>query len=127
MTTGRTPALGGDPSPLMTPPSVDSRAFRQALSQLAAGVSVVTASDRTGAIYGLTATAVTSLSLAPPLALICVSNRSSMAAVLQAGSTFIVHVLSAEQEWIARQFARPGREKFTGIAYDLSAHACPRI
>jgi flavin reductase (DIM6/NTAB) family NADH-FMN oxidoreductase RutF len=107
--------------------SIDGTTFRQALSKLAAGVSVITTSDAQGAVYGLTATAVTSLSLDPPLVLACINRRSRMAAVLEAGVPFSVNFLSADQEQIARQFARPGPEKFAGVAYHLSAHGSPQI
>jgi 3-hydroxy-9,10-secoandrosta-1,3,5(10)-triene-9,17-dione monooxygenase reductase component len=112
---------------LAAPSSIDGTTFRQVLSQLAAGVSVVTASDAHGAVYGLTATAVTSLSLDPPLVLVCISHRSRLAAVLEAGTPFIVHFLSADQEQIARQFARPGPAKFAGVAYRLSVRGSPQL
>jgi flavin reductase (DIM6/NTAB) family NADH-FMN oxidoreductase RutF len=96
MTTAWTSAPRVGPSSLTASPSIDGATFRQALSQLAAGVSVVTASDAQGAVYGLTATAVTSLSLDPPLVLVCISRWSRLVAVLEAGAPFSVHFLSAD-------------------------------
>jgi flavin reductase ActVB len=127
MTTAWTSASSVAPSSLTAPRSIDSTTFRQALSQLAAGVSVVTAGDAHGAVYGLTATAVTSLSLDPPLMLVCISRRSRMTAVLEAGASFMIHFLSADQEQIARQFAQPGPEKFTRVTYCLSVRGSPEI
>jgi flavin reductase (DIM6/NTAB) family NADH-FMN oxidoreductase RutF len=108
-------------------PSVTAAEFRQAFSQLAAGVCIITTTDSMGQPRGLTATAVTSLSLDPPLAIVCIDNRASTAAALQAGSGFIVHVLSADQEGLARQFARSGPDKFSGVAYQITATGYPRL
>ena len=127
MTTASRSATWAGRRSLAPSSSIDGTTFRQALSKLAAGVTVITASDAHGAVYGLTATAVTSVSLDPPLLLVCINRRSRMAAVLEAGAPFIVHFLSADQEEIARQFARPGTEKFAGVAYRWSAHGSPQI
>ena len=127
MTTAWTSVASVAPPSLTAPRSIDGTTFRQAFSKLAAGVSVITASDAHGAVYGLTATAVTSVSLDPPLLLVCINRQSRMAAVLQAGALFIVHFLSADQEQLARQFARPGPEKFAGVVYGLSAHGSPQL
>src|SRR5262245_35142769 len=127
MTTASRPLTWDGRRSLAASPSIDGTTFRQALSRLAAGVSVITASDAHGTVYGLTATAVTSVSLDPPLLLVCINRRSRLAAVLEAGVPFIVHFLSADQEEIARQFAWSGPEKFAGVVYRLSAHGSPQI
>ena len=58
----------------MTDVTTDS--FRKACGYWASGVSIVTTVDTDGKLYGLTMNAVTSLSLTPPLFLICVDNKS---------------------------------------------------
>ena len=106
--------------------SVSSAAFRQALSQLAAGTSIVTTRDEDGRLFGMTATAVTSVSLDPPLVLVCVDNRVRTAAVLQAQAPFVVQFLAANQEALARRFASPiaDRTESTGLRGELWPEPC---
>lgn len=108
-------------------PSVSAAAFRQAFGQLAAGVSIVTTQDRDGQLLGMTATSVTSLSLDPPLLLVCVDNRTRTAAALTAAAPFVVQFLSQEQEALARQFAGSAADKFAGVAYHLTESGAPAI
>jgi flavin reductase (DIM6/NTAB) family NADH-FMN oxidoreductase RutF len=108
-------------------PSVSDIAFRRALSQLAAGTSVVTTCGQDGYKLGLTATAVTSVSLDPPLVLVCVDNRRRTTAALKAHAPFVVHFLSASQESLARHFACRIPDKFAGVAHHMTASGCPLL
>jgi len=107
--------------------SVNDTAFRHALSQLAAGTSVVTTCGQEGDKLGLTATTVTSVSLDPPLVLVCVDNRTRTAAALQAQAPFLVHVLAASQSSLARHFASRIPDKFAGVAHQMTASGCPLL
>ena len=123
-------ALEGAPRPphrRADQPSVPPAAFRQALSRLAAGTSILTTRDRDGHLLGLTATAVTAVSLEPPLVLVCVDNLARTATALQAHAPFVVHFLAAEQEAIARHFASHVTDKFAEVTYRLTANGCPRL
>jgi flavin reductase (DIM6/NTAB) family NADH-FMN oxidoreductase RutF len=107
----------------MSPPpplAVDTLAFRQALSQLASGVTVVTTRTPDGTARGLTVTAFCSVSLDPPLVLISIDNRSEAHEGFAAGA-FAVSLLSEEQEDVSRRFAVPGPLKFTDHEYEASA------
>ena len=115
------------PAPILDMPSVSDTAFRRALSQLAAGTSIVTTRGQDGYKLGLTATAVTSVSLDPPLALVCVDNRTRTAAALKAHAPFVIHVLAASQESLARHFASRVPDKFAGVAHSLTASGCPLL
>jgi flavin reductase (DIM6/NTAB) family NADH-FMN oxidoreductase RutF len=84
---------------------------------LAAGVTVVTSRDRHGPV-GLTATAVTSLSLRPPLLLACIAVGSRTLAAIQSHRTFAVHILREGQHDQSFGFARqvqPPEDKFDGV------------
>ena len=107
--------------------SVNSTMFRAALGHLAAGTSIVTMCDQDGYKLGLTATAVTSVSLDPPLVLVCVDNRTRTAAALKTYAPFVVHFLAASQEALARHFASPISDKFAGIAHRMTASGCPQL
>ena len=129
LTTLRLPSDASSDYCLSTPdcPSVSLSAFRLALSQLAAGTSIVTTRALDGFKLGLTATAVTSVSLEPPLVLVCVDNRSRTADALKAFAPFIVHVLAANQEPLARHFASRIPDKFAGVAHSISASGSPLL
>jgi flavin reductase ActVB len=93
------------------PLAADPLAFRQALSQFAAGVTVVTTRCSDGTPRGLTVTAFCSVSLDPPLVLVSIDNRSEAHDGFAAGA-FAVSVLAEGQEEVSRRFAVSGANKF---------------
>lgn len=92
--------------------SVDPQEFRNALALWASGVTVVTAASP-GGPQGMTAASFSSLSLDPPLVLVCIDHRAYSHDPLVAAPGFAVHVLGREQEELSNRFARAGDEKFT--------------
>jgi flavin reductase (DIM6/NTAB) family NADH-FMN oxidoreductase RutF len=95
---------------MIPPPSVDAPAFRQALAQFASGVTVVTTEGPEGPL-GLTVTAFSSVSLDPPLVLVCIDRRSEAHAGFERG-TFAVSLLAEGQEAVSQRFACGGPAKF---------------
>lgn len=90
--------------------------FRSLMGRQAISVAIITSRLKSEPV-GMTATSVLSVSLAPPLLLISVTRDSRTAqGVLQSGR-FAVHLLSAEQEELANQFATPGRDHFAHISW----------
>jgi flavin reductase (DIM6/NTAB) family NADH-FMN oxidoreductase RutF len=90
--------------------------LRTALGHFATGVTVVTAPDGDD-WRGSTANAVSSVSLDPPLLLVCLRDESlTLAALLESGR-FVVNVLHAGQRALAQRFARRGAT-FAGVAHD---------
>jgi 3-hydroxy-9,10-secoandrosta-1,3,5(10)-triene-9,17-dione monooxygenase reductase component len=85
--------------------ALDGRDLRQAMGHFATGVTVVTASDRDGTARGATVNAVTSVSLEPPLVLVCLRATSRTLAALVATQRFRINVLRHDQERLARRFA----------------------
>jgi flavin reductase (DIM6/NTAB) family NADH-FMN oxidoreductase RutF len=108
-------------------PPVAAEALREAFRRHPEGVTIVTTMDEYGNQMGITATAVASVSLDPPLVLLCVSNRSWMVGPLAAGFTFIVHFLAAHQADLARHFAVPSADKFEGLRYRFSRAGCAQL
>jgi flavin reductase (DIM6/NTAB) family NADH-FMN oxidoreductase RutF len=82
--------------------------FKQVLSQWASGVCVVTTNDD-GMLYGLTVSSFSSLSLDPPLVLVCLANSNRILAMIEAANGFAVSILASEQQQASQYFARPGR------------------
>ena len=95
----------------------DSLELRRLMGQWATGVSVVTSLGP----RGCTANAITSLSLDPPLVLVCLERSSNTLEAIRATGRFCINVLAADQEELARSFARKcaEEEKFGGIGHTL--------
>jgi flavin reductase (DIM6/NTAB) family NADH-FMN oxidoreductase RutF len=89
--------------------SPDNRMLRSVLSRFATGVTVVTVADDIP--RGMTANAFASVSLDPPLVLVCVNRNASIHHAVMGCGSFAVSVLSARQEHIARYFADPSRPR----------------
>jgi flavin reductase (DIM6/NTAB) family NADH-FMN oxidoreductase RutF len=83
---------------------VDPRVFRQVVGHFAAGVTVVAATAE-GEIHGMTANAFTSVSLDPPLVLVCVAKKARMAEFVRQAGGFSVNILREEQEALSTYFA----------------------
>jgi flavin reductase (DIM6/NTAB) family NADH-FMN oxidoreductase RutF len=90
--------------------AVDSDLFRALLRRHAAAVVVITAPGRPP--VGFTATSFTSVSLDPPLVSFCLAHTASAWPAVHAAGTIAVHVLSQEQEPVARTFATSGIDRF---------------
>jgi flavin reductase (DIM6/NTAB) family NADH-FMN oxidoreductase RutF len=92
--------------------TVDARSFRHALGQFASGITVVTTRDAQARPLGLTVSAFCSVSLHPPLVLVCVDARSGTHKAFAESKVFGVSVLAEGQEAISERFARAGGAKF---------------
>ncbi len=92
--------------------------LRAVMACFPTGVTVVTTLDGAGAPIGLTVNAFTSVSLEPPLVLVCIGRSAGSHDRLVASGTFAVSVLSAAQADIARRFARqPSEGRFDGVEW----------
>ena len=98
--------------------SVEQSAFRAVLGRFASGVTVVTTTDRRGRDVGMTVSAFSSLSLDPPLVLVCIGHAASIYGVLSKATCFTVNILSSRQEALARRFAETNPNRFEGIGFD---------
>ena len=95
--------------------SIPSVAFREALAHFASGVTIVAARRATGPI-GFTATGFTSVSLTPPLILVCVAKTASAYDGVVGAELFGVSVLGEAQRSIAERFATSGVDRFAGVS-----------
>ncbi|GBD22916.1 p-hydroxyphenylacetate 3-hydroxylase, reductase component [bacterium HR29] len=101
------------------PRTVDAAAFREAMARFASGVTVVTArSARDGRLAGFTASAFSSLSLDPPLVLVCLDRRADSYRVFSEAEAMAVSVLAHGQHDLALHFASKGIDKFSGRALE---------
>lgn len=105
---------------------MDPREFRNTVGNFATGVTVITTKNEDVQI-GVTANAFSSLSLDPPLILICIDKRSSSMEALKKDAPFAVNVLSENQDADCWRFAKPADDKFEGASYSVSEDGIPLL
>lgn len=111
-------ALRGEPDPELM------KGFNR---QFVTGVTVVTTTDATGAPRGLAVNAYASISLEPPLVLVCVQKTSSTYPALFSASHLGINILAASQTDVVGSFARSGHDKFAGLAWHTGPDGSPLI
>lgn len=94
---------------------LSSREFRRACGHFLTGVTIVTARTADGAPVGLTVNSFASVSLEPPLVLVCIDRRSGTYPTFASGTAFAVHVLRNDQRELCTRFATPRTDKFAGV------------
>lgn len=92
--------------------SVDSTAFTQTMSQVPGPVTIATTIDTAGGHWGFTGSSFSSLSLNPPLVLICLDKKASTHEAFTSADRFLINVLALEQSDVAMRFARSGVDRF---------------
>jgi flavin reductase (DIM6/NTAB) family NADH-FMN oxidoreductase RutF len=102
----------------------DSKLQRKIMGRFATGVTVVTTAGA-GGMGGLTANAVASLSLDPPLVLVAVDKRAGSYPEIRANGCYAVNILAADQEEISRRFATPGPKDYSGLAWKTVVTGAP--
>lgn len=103
----------------------DARTFRDALGCFATGVTIITAMDAQGNPIGLTANSFTSVSLDPPLLLVCVANNAGSAPVLRDAERFAVNVLQIGQQPTSNRFAGKGEDRFANTPWEVGEFGTP--
>lgn len=96
---------------------IDKDAFRRVLSNFAAGVTIVTTVDGERQPHGLTATSFTSVSLEPPLVLVCIDKQAETYPHFAPAGVFAVNFLAADQREVSQHFAKHGGDKFRDLAW----------
>jgi len=96
---------------------IDPEEFRRVLGNFATGVTVVTVAGGEDPPTGITVSAFASVSLDPPLVLVCIDRKAQTHAALQRSGHFPVNVLASGQEDLSRRFASTRGDKFEGVAH----------
>lgn len=108
------------------PMPLDEATFKLAMSHFASGVTVVT-TEHGGVPYGMTVASFASLSLRPPLVLICIERSVKSHDAIAAAGHFGVSILGEEQSAISGRFASKSDDKFTGISLRRGTLGAPLI
>lgn len=98
--------------------AVSEDQFKAIMSKFGAGVTVVTTVDGEGKLWGLTATAFSSVSMNPPLCLVCVDKKAGSHGALTQSRKFAVNVLNDKQEDISNTFASRSDDKFADVKWE---------
>ena len=112
-----------------TPQGVDARRLRQALGAFPTGVCLVTTMGPGNKPEGMTINSFASVSLQPPLILWSIRDDAASADVFVGSRTFVLSVLTAEQQDLAAHFARPAPDKFAAFSdrFGVGAAGGPRL
>lgn len=94
---------------------MDAARFRELAGSFPTGVAVVTALHPDGRPAGMTASAIASVSLVPPLLLVCVWHESDFHAVIATADHFALNVLAEDQEHLSRLFASEAPDRFADV------------
>lgn len=105
---------------------IQSEEYRNVIGNLASGVSVIT-TEVDGVKYGLTASAVTSLSLEPPMILVCINQNTGTCHAVSESDYFSINILNIEQGELARKFATPNSDKFGGVKISTGKYKQPLL
>lgn len=105
----------------------DTRALRSAFGTYLTGVTVVTSHDDAGKPLGFTANSFASVSLEPPLVLVCLANTSGNYDTFAKTQKFAINILSEAQIEVSNTFARPSEDRFADIAWQEGPHGSPII
>jgi flavin reductase (DIM6/NTAB) family NADH-FMN oxidoreductase RutF/pimeloyl-ACP methyl ester carboxylesterase len=105
----------------------DARTLRDAMGCFATGITIVTARDAAGEPIGLTANSFTSLSLDPPLLLVCIANGAGSAPVLREAEHFAVNLLQISQQPASNRFAGKGEDRFAATAWSAGETGVPLL
>ena len=112
-------------SPRAPAQEFDTAHFRQALSQFATGVTVITTRLADGSFRGLTASSFNSVSLSPPLVLWSLGSVANSMPIFSGNSHYVINVLGAEQAELAQRFSRRTPNPFDDVEYELSRTGQP--
>ncbi|WLE00212.1 flavin reductase family protein [Agrobacterium leguminum] len=109
----------------MTVATLDPRALRDAFGAFVTGVTIVTTRDEAEKPVGFTANSFTSVSLDPPLLLICLARTSRNFATMTGAKNFAVNILSEGQKDLSNTFARPVEDRFAAAIWSDAPAGSP--
>jgi flavin reductase (DIM6/NTAB) family NADH-FMN oxidoreductase RutF/DNA-binding FadR family transcriptional regulator len=100
--------------------------FREVIGRFASGVTIIT-TLQDGAPVGTTASAFSSLSLTPPMVLVCMNRESATGQAIASAGAFAVNILSEDHAVLAERFAGKGPDKFKGVAFSEGRRGMPLL
>ena len=108
-------------------PAFDAMEFRRALGSFLTGVTIVTTIDEAGDPRGFTANSFTSVSLEPPLVLVCIAKKALGHQAFSTSRGFAINILSEAQKAASGIFASKAADKFASVAWQPGQTGNPLI
>lgn len=99
--------------------------FRAALSRFASGIAVVTSRSTAGDFHGITVSAFCSVSLNPPLILVCIEKTTGSHLAINGSGVFVANILAAGQDEMSERFSVPAADKFDGVSFRIGLGGVP--
>jgi flavin reductase (DIM6/NTAB) family NADH-FMN oxidoreductase RutF len=109
------------------PENLTKTEFCRTCAKFPTGVTIVTVMDAEGSPHGMTASSFTSVSLDPPLVLVCVDHRATVLAHLRRAQHIGFNVLSEDQQPLSDHFARRGHDRFDRVEWYAGRSGVPLI
>jgi flavin reductase (DIM6/NTAB) family NADH-FMN oxidoreductase RutF len=106
---------------------VSPEAFLRACAQFSTGVAIATAVDPAGSPHGMTVNSFTSVSLEPPLVLVCIDLKARIHQQVVASEAFGINILRESQQALSTHFARPGEDRFGTVEWFAGETGVPLI
>jgi flavin reductase (DIM6/NTAB) family NADH-FMN oxidoreductase RutF len=106
---------------------VGPQAFLRACAQFATGVAITTVLDSTGAPHGMTVNSFTSVSLQPPLVLVCIDHKARILEHLASSELFAINILRENQQALSRRFSTPDDDRFGSVEWVPGDTSMPLI
>jgi flavin reductase (DIM6/NTAB) family NADH-FMN oxidoreductase RutF len=106
---------------------VTSDQFRKAAGRFATGITIATVLDAEGQPHGLTVNSFTSVSLEPPLVLICLGHKAATVERFRSAKHFGINILAADQRRLSDHFARKGHNRFDGLDWHRGKTGVPLL
>jgi flavin reductase (DIM6/NTAB) family NADH-FMN oxidoreductase RutF len=97
--------------------TIEQHHFRRVCSKFATGITILTVLDARGDPHGMTVNSFTSVSLSPPLVLVCIDRQAAMLGDFAHGTRFAINVLQEDQKDLSNHFARKGGDRFEGVEW----------
>jgi flavin reductase (DIM6/NTAB) family NADH-FMN oxidoreductase RutF len=115
-------------NPVTTPrKGVGPQVFLRACAQFATGIAVTTVLDYSGAPVGMTVNSFTSVSLTPPLVLVCIDHKARILDSLRMSEFFAINILREDQQSLSMRFARPVEDRFDAVEWFPGETGMPLI
>ena len=106
---------------------VGPQAFLRACAQFSTGVAIATVLDAAGAPHGMTINSFTSVSLSPPLVLVCIDHKARILDHFLTCEFFAINILRENQQTLSERFARPGEDRFGAVEWYPGETGMPLI
>ena len=106
---------------------MDPSQFRRACAQFATGIAIASALDSDGFPHGMTINSFTSVSMDPPLVLICVDRTSNLLPIFERCGHYGLSFLGCHQQSLSTHFAGRGHDRFNGTPWIAGATGVPLI